>query len=131
MVMKQDEVYRRIQTVVGDSLGVDENLVTIDARLAEDLGAESIDYLDIAFHLEKAFGITIAASELMLTNVASDPTYVQGDRITDAGIEEIRSRLPHLSFDELEQHRDLTDLMNIFTVDTLARFVMAKLADCS
>jgi acyl carrier protein len=131
MDMTQDGVYRTIQKVVCDSLGVEESLVSPNARLTEDLGAESIDYLDIAFRLEKAFGITIAARELVLSNVVSDPTYVQNNRITDAGINELRLRFPHLDLEELARTRDLTNLLNVFTVDTLARFVRAKLARCS
>jgi acyl carrier protein len=130
MAMTLDDVYKKVQKVLGDSLGVDEDEVTPEARLTEDLGAESIDYLDIAFRLEQVFGITIDASELVMTNVVSNPTYVRDGRFTDAGLEELRLRFPHLDLKKLDESRSIGDLMNVFTVETLVRFVWTKLAAC-
>lgn len=126
MVMTESEVYRNVQRAVVEALAVDEEEVTPDARLTEDLGAESIDYLDIAFRLEQIFKISIKPNELIVGNFTSDE-YVQDGRITDAGIEELRRRLPHVNFDALERTRDMNDFLSAFTVDTLVRFVQAKL----
>ena len=54
--MTRDEIQKKVQDILADSLGVDEDEVTPQAVLRDDLGAESIDYLDIQFRLEKAFG---------------------------------------------------------------------------
>ena len=127
MIIAQDEIYRKVQKVIGDALGVDEGEVTPDARLAEDLGADSLDYLDMAFKLEKAFGIRVDMGDLVLNNVMTDVRYVQDGRITDEGMEELRRRLPFVNLDAFDQSRDAKDFLNVFTVDTLVRFVQAKL----
>ena len=60
----KEEVFEKIQTALVDALGVDEEDVTPEATLVGDLGAESIDFLDIVFRLEKAFDIKIPRGEL-------------------------------------------------------------------
>jgi len=63
MPTSETEVFQKVQTVLVEALGVDEEEVNPDAKLKADLGAESIDYLDIAFQLEKAFTIKIEQKE--------------------------------------------------------------------
>lgn len=128
MTATESDTFEKVQRIVADALGVDLHEVTREARLTEDLGAESLDYLDIAFQLEKAFGITIDAGELMLTNVIVDERYVRDSRITDAGMVELRRRLPQLDLGTLDRSRDVRDLMGIFTVEALTRFAHAKRA---
>ena len=57
--MSRDDYFQKIQEVLDDALGVDEDEVTPDASLTADLGAESIDFLDIVFRLEKTFDFKI------------------------------------------------------------------------
>lgn len=127
MATTQDEVFGKVQEVLEDALGVDEDEVTPEAKLVEDLGAESIDFLDIVFRLEKAFGIKIEQSELFPESVLNDPTYVQDGKVTDAGMDELRSRLPHADLAEFDQSRDVEDFANVFTVDAIVKFVQSKL----
>ena len=70
MSLSRDEIYNKVQGVLVDALGVDEDEVTPTATLSGDLGAESIDYLDIVFRLEKNFGIKIPRGELFPENLA-------------------------------------------------------------
>ncbi|MEX0886147.1 MAG: acyl carrier protein [Phycisphaeraceae bacterium] len=128
MTMTQDEVFSKVQDVLEDALGVDEDEVTARATLVEDLGAESIDFLDIAFRLEKAFGIKIEQSELFPESVLNDPTYVQDGKVTDEGIEELRKRLPHADLTQFEQTRDVEAFANVFTVDAIVKFIQNRLA---
>jgi acyl carrier protein len=128
MVMTESEIYSKVQRVLVDSLGVDEEDVTPEARLTEDLGAESIDYLDIAFQTERVFGIKIQPSDMLLGDIMTEP-YVEDGRITDVGIEEFRRRLPHVNLEALEQSRNVRDLRSVFTVDTLVRLLTEKLAE--
>ncbi len=127
MTMTQDEVFGKVQEVLEDALGVDEDEVKPDAKLVEDLGAESIDFLDIVFRLEKAFGIKIEQSELFPENVLNDPNYVHDGKVTDQGMEELRKRLPHADLTEFEKSRDVEDFSNVFTVEAIVKFVQAKL----
>ena len=127
MAMTQEEVFGKVQEVLEDALGVDEDQVTPQATLVGDLGAESIDFLDIVFRLEKAFGIKIDQAELFPDNVLTDPQYVQDGKVTDAGMDELRKRMPHANLDAFDQDREVENFSNIFTVDTVVKFVQSKL----
>jgi acyl carrier protein len=124
--MTEDEIYEKVRGILVDSLGVDEELVTREARLADDLGADSLDYLDIAFHMEKAFGISIRLNEMLLGDAPSEE-FVRDGRITDAGLAELRRRMPHLRLDRLEASRDIKDFRQVFTVEALVQFMALKL----
>lgn len=127
MAMTQDEVFGKVREVLEEALGVDEDEVTADATLVGDLGAESIDFLDIVFRLEKAFAIKIDQAELFPDSVLNDPQYVQDGKVTDAGMTELRSRLPHANLDAFDQSRQVEDFSNVFTVDAVVKFVQSKL----
>jgi len=128
MIVRESEIFEKVREILVNSLGVEPEAVTPDARITDDLGAESIDYLDIAFQTEKAFGIPIKPNEMLLGE-SPDERYVRDGKITEAGLEELRRRLPHASFDRLEQTRDVRDFQSIFTVDSLVQFVAARVAD--
>ena len=124
--MTYDEVYEKVKDVLEEALGVDEDEVTPEATLGGDLGAESIDYLDIVFRLEKAFGIKISQAELMADNVLSDPQYVQDGKVTDLGMTELRKQLPHADLDKFDASRQVDEFPNIFTVESMVKFVQGK-----
>ena len=127
--MSQDEVFGKVQEVLEDALGVDEDEVTANASLTGDLGAESIDFLDIVFRLEKAFNIKINQGELFPDNVLQNEEYVQNGRVTEKGMAELKSRLPHADFSEFEKDPDVNKVGEIFTVDAVVKFVQAKLEE--
>lgn len=126
MSMTQQEVLDKVQQVLVEALGLDEDEVTPQAKLVADLGAESIDFLDIVFRLEKAFGIKIDQNELFPESVLNDPQYVSEGRVTDAGLAELKRRLPHVNLDEFAKTRAVSDFSNVFTVETIVRFVQDK-----
>jgi acyl carrier protein len=125
--MTQDEVFQKVRTVLMDALAVDEDEVTMDAVLTRDLGAESIDFLDIVFKLEQAFGIKIAQGELFPDNVAQDPDYVKDGRVTEKGIAALKARMPHVDFSKFEADPQIGNVANVFTVGALVKFVEGKL----
>jgi len=122
-----EEVFEKIREVLVDALGVDDDEVTAEATLTGDLGAESIDFLDIVFRLEKAFDIKINQEELFPQNVLQDEQYVQDGKVTDKGMEELRKRLPHANFDKFEGDRDVNNFGEVFTVEAVTKFVESKL----
>ena len=131
MTMSQSEIFKKVQDVLVDALGVDEEEVTPEATLREDLGAESIDFLDIAFRLEKAFTtdkdhpFKIPRGEMFPEDVFNNPDYVQNNRITPAGLTELRNRMPHMDLSGLERDPDVTKMR--FTVQTLVNYIDRKL----
>ncbi len=128
MTMSQEEIFEKVQEVLVDALGVDEDEVTPTARLTSDLGAESIDFLDIVFRLEQAFSIKIEQGELFPDNVLQDEQYVQNGKVTEKGLAELKSKMPHADFSDFEQDPDVQKVGEIFTVDAVVKFVQSKLA---
>jgi len=126
--MTRDEIQKKVQDLLADALGVDEDEVTPNAVLRDDLGAESIDYLDIQFRLEKAFGIKIDKGEMFNPELANDPNFVQNGNITPHGISELKARMPFANVAQLESDPKLDNMAKLFTVDMITNFVQQKLA---
>ncbi|MEM1208928.1 MAG: acyl carrier protein [Planctomycetota bacterium] len=129
MAMSKDEIFEKVQAILVEALGVDEDEVTPEAKIEADLGAESIDYLDILFHFEKEFGLKIDQAELRPEAVLSNEEYVKDGKITDAGMAKLKEEMPFADFSSLDASRDVEDFSDIFTVQVLVNFVEAKLAE--
>jgi acyl carrier protein len=115
--------------VLTESLNVDEDEVAPAASLQNDLGAESIDLLDIVFRLEREFGIKIPRGELFPESIfQGDPEFVQDGRVTERGMTELRRRMPYADLTALEKDRRLGAVPDLFTVDLVARYVAWKLS---
>ncbi len=125
--MERTEIFDKVQEVLVDALAVDDDEVTSEATLIGDLGAESIDILDISFKLEQTFGFKIAQGELFPEGVAQNPEYVENGRVTDKGIGLLRERLPHFDFASIESDPSVENIASIFTVDALVNFCDQKL----
>lgn len=121
-----DEIFQKVQTTLVDALGVDEDDVTREATLFSDLGAESIDLLDIVFRLERNFGIKIPRGELFPENI-SDPEFTENGKLTPKGLSEIKARMPFADLSEFEADPQVDKLMNLYTVETLVHYVANKL----
>jgi acyl carrier protein len=123
-----EQVFSTVQEILVDALGVDEDEVTPEATLMGDLGAESIDFLDIVFKLEKAFDIKIPRGELFPENLMSaDSGFVQDGKITPEGIEELRKRMPHANVDKLAADPKVSNVQDLFTVEMVCKFIKGKL----
>lgn len=126
--MTHDEIYAKVKDVLVDALGVDDDEVTPDAVIRDDLGAESIDFLDIVFRLEKAFGIKIPKGELMPENVANDPNFVENGVVKPAGIAMLKEKMPHSNFAEFEKDPKVEAMSKLFTVEAIVKYVEGKVA---
>ena len=128
MAPTKDEVFEKVQTALVDALGVDEDEVTRDATMVGDLGAESIDFLDIVFRLEKAFEIEIPRSELFPEDILTNAEYVQDGRVTEEGIAELKQRMPYADLTKFEDNPVVQEFSNLLTVNDLCRYVESKVA---
>jgi acyl carrier protein len=126
MAISQDEIYKKVQGVLVDALGVDEDEVKPDAVIKDDLGAESIDFLDISFRLEKAFAIKIGKGEMM-PEIANNPELAQNGKVTPVGIAELKKRMPYSDFTEFEKDPTVDNMSKLFTVKTIVGYVEGKL----
>ena len=123
----QEEIYEKVRSTLVDALGVDEEDVTPDASLRNDLGAESIDLLDIVFRLERNFGIKIPRGELFPENV-SDPDLTENGKLTERGLSELKQRMPYADLSAFEADPDVEKILDLYTVDTLVQYVVSKLS---
>jgi acyl carrier protein len=124
----RDEIYEKVSATLVDALNVDEDQVKPDATLQGDLGAESIDFLDIVFRLEREFGIKIPRGELFPESIfQGDPEFVQDGKVTDKGMQELRARMPFADLSKFEQDPELGHLSDLFTVDLITRYIQGKL----
>src|SRR5438874_12927203 len=124
----RDEIYEKVSATLVEALNVDEDDVKPDATLQGDLGAESIDFLDIVFRLERVFGIRIPRGELFPESVfQGDLDLVRDGRVTEQGMGELRSRMPYADLSAFDQDRRLTAVPDLFTVGLVVRYVVWKL----
>ena len=128
MAMNRDEIVQEVQEVLVDALGVDDEEVTTEATLMGDLGAESIDFLDIVFRLEKAFEIKIPREELFpAESLMNNSDYINNGKLTEKGLNELRSKMPHTDLATFENDPDINKLGDLFTVGAIVNFVEMKL----
>jgi acyl carrier protein len=124
----KDEIFNKVRETLEDALGIDEDEVSPEATLAGDLGAESIDFLDIVFRLEKNFDVKIPRGELFPENLASaDASFIQDGLVTSSGIEELRQRMPHADVEKLAADPKVENIQDLFTVQMIVNFLDAKL----
>ena len=129
MAMSRDEIFQEVQEVLVEALGVDNDEVTAEATLMGDLGAESIDFLDIVFRLEKAFGIKIPREELFpAESLMTNPEFVDSGKLTEKGLAELKNVMPHTDFTSFESDPDINKLGDLFTVNSIVNYIETKLA---
>lgn len=133
MAKSRADIEADVRDVLVDALGVDDDDVVPTATLKGDLGAESIDYLDIVFRLEKKFTTAekpfkVAQGELFPENLMSDPSLVEAGKVTAKGIAMLKEKVPHVALDGFEADPQVTKLSGLFTVKSLCDFTERKLA---
>ena len=123
-----NETYARVVGVLVEALNADEEDITPAATLHRDLGAESIDLLDIVFRLEREFDIHIGRDELFPASIfQGDPEFVENGKVTDKGMVRLRSQLPYADLSDFEGDRRLSAIPDLFTVGLVAQFIDWKL----
>src|SRR5436309_3033617 len=124
----QKEIYSKVSATLVEALNVDEDDITPEATLQGDLGAESIDFLDIVFRLEREFAIKIPRGELFPESIfQGDPEFVQNGKVTDKGLAELRARMPFADLDDFEKNPEVGHISDLFTVELIARYIEGKL----
>lgn len=123
-----EEVFEKVKEALVDALGVDDDEVTEDATMVGDLGAESIDFLDIVFKLEQSFGITIPRDELFPDDILTNAEYINDGKVTEDGLAKLKDRMPFADLSKFEQNPMVQDFGNMLTVKDLCNYVATKTA---
>jgi len=126
MPMTEADVFEKVQEALVDALAVDEDEVKPEATLMGDLGAESIDFLDIIFRLEKAFNIKIPRGELFPDNILNNPDLVKDGKLTSAGLAQLKERMVHADLSQFEKDPDISKMSELFKVQTIVNYVLGK-----
>jgi acyl carrier protein len=128
MAMSRKEIFQKVQEVLVDALGVDEEEVTPQATLMGDLGAESIDFLDIVFRLEKTFAIKVPREELFpAEELLNNPEFVSNGKLTPKGLTELRVKVPHTDLTGFDKDPDINKLADLFTVNAIVNYIEGRL----
>lgn len=126
--MTRDEIFHKVASTMVEALNVDEDQVTMTSTLQGDLGAESIDFLDIVFRLEREFGIKIPRNELFPESIfQGDPEFVKDGKVTEKGLNELRTRMPYADLSGFEKNPTLEGISDLFTVELIVRYIESKL----
>jgi len=130
LMLTQDEIYTKVAATLVEALNVDEDQITPAATLQGDLGAESIDFLDIVFRLEREFGIKIPRGELFPESIfQGDPDFVRDGKVTPKGLAELRARMPFADLSKFEANPEVASMGDLFTVELITRYIQGKLAE--
>ena len=122
----RDEIFDKVKAALVEALGVDEEDVSPAATMVGDLGAESIDFLDIVFRLEKAFGIKISRGELFPEDVLSSTEFVSNGKVNAAGIAALKTRMPFADLAKFEANPSVQNFANTLTVEDMVRYVQSS-----
>lgn len=127
-MLTQEAIYRKVTATLIDALNVDEAEITPQATLQGDLGAESIDFLDIVFRLEREFAIKIPRGDLFPESIFhGDPEFVQNGRVTDRGLAELRTRMPFADLSDFALNPEVGRIGDLFTVNFITRYIHGRL----
>ena len=124
----QAEIYEKVSATLVDALNVEQDEISPTSTLQGDLGAESIDFLDIVFRLEREFAIKIPRNELFPESIfQGDPDFVQNGKVTQKGLDELRQKMPFADLSKFEKNPELTALSDLFTVEMITKYIEGKL----
>ena len=126
--MEEQEIISKVRKCVATALGRDEDEVQLESVLSRDLEAESIDYLDITFQLEREFGISIQKDELFPQKIFQDESLVKDGVVTEKGLEYLQEKMPYVELDSFREDPKVTKVPELFTVNLLVNFVKSKVA---
>lgn len=129
--MTQDEIFEKVKDAFIEALGVDDDEVTPEAKIFDDLGAESLDLLEIVFLLERAFDIKIPRAGIQeRSQEGIDPSEYEVEGVlTDQALEKLRELMPEVGPDELKPGLTPNDIPRLFRVQTFVNLVNQMLTE--
>lgn len=127
--MNIDGVYPKVREIIADVLVIDEDDVSMQSRLIADLGAESIDFLDLVFQLEKEFEIKIPRGQLEKNargDLAEDE-FEKGGVLTPEGMAALKNYLSEVPAEYFKENMKVNEIPMLFTVETFCKLIVAAL----
>ena len=120
-------VFPTIAETMADALGCDVDDIKLDVSLIEGLDAESIDFLDMVFRLERAFKIKIPRGKIVenARGTVSEAEFEQNGVVTDAGLAQLRAYLSEVPAERFKTPTKLKDIPRLFTPETFCKLVIS------
>ena len=121
-----DAVFPKVADTIADALGCDLDEVRRDASLINDLGAESIDFLDLVFRLERAFKIKIPRGKIVEDSrgTLSEAEFEQKGLVTDRGLSQLKAFLSEVPADRFRTPLKVAEIPRLFTAETFCKLVI-------
>ncbi|HHF7346661.1 MULTISPECIES: acyl carrier protein [Legionella] len=129
--MNVDSVYPKVREIIADVLVIDEEEVSLNSRLIADLGAESIDFLDLVFQLEKEFAIKIPRGQLEKNargDLAEDE-FEKGGVLTAQGMQALKNYLSEVPAEHFKANMKVNEIPMLFTVETFCKLVVVAVSE--
>ena len=119
-------VYPKVAQIIADALGVDTAQVKLDVPLIEGLDAESIDFLDLVFRLERGFGVKIPRGKIVedARGDLAESDFEQKGIVTTAGLQRLREFLSEVPADRFRTPLKSVDIPRLFTPETFCKVVV-------
>ena len=121
-------IFPKVAATMADALGCDVERVKADAFLIDDLGAESIDFLDIVFRLERTFKVKIPRGKIVeeARGDLSESEFDKGGVVSDAGLERLRWFLSEVPPERFKSPLKVADIPRLFTTETFCKIVIRQ-----
>src|SRR5436190_18464868 len=121
-------IFHKVAETMADALGCDVEKVKLDASLIDDLGAESIDFLDIVFRLERAFKVKIPRGKIVeeARGSLSESEFDQGGVVSEAGVKRLKEFLNEVPAERFKSPLQVADIPRLFTVETFCKMVLRQ-----
>jgi acyl carrier protein len=121
-------IFPKVADIVADALGCDLEKVKVDSSLIDDLGAESIDFLDIVFRLERGFKVKIPRGKIVeeARGDLSESQFDNGGVVSEAGLARLKSFLSEVPADRFKSPLKVADIPRLFTVETFCKMVIRQ-----
>lgn len=131
IVITKEEVaaiFPKVAEIMADALGCEVGQITPESSLIDDLGGESIDFLDLVFRLERAFKVKIPRGKIIeeARGNLSEAEFEQGGILTDAGYEQLKSFLSEVPADRFKKPLKTAEIPRLFTAETFCKMVIRQ-----
>lgn len=125
--MNKTEVFEKIRNILARVKNIeDPSIIKLESKLRDDIGVDSLDMLDLSFHLQREFKIALNEKDFVVRTKQAwgEKKYEKDGILTQEALVELRKALPEVPTEELPDNLETKKLANVFRVETLVKVIM-------